>query len=460
MTSLFGRLWLSYLVVMALTLAATVAIGFGVAFERAQTVNALMPSAFVQPARKAVATGGTDGLLRWIVEERHLHPELQLYFVDQFGRELLSREVRGRQLPSASGNLEPVVTAPNGTAYKMIVRRTQTFAITFGDFLLAPEVFVGLILIISGSGCALVARFLTRPIEELRTGVRTIAAGDIRTRLAPALLNRRDELGSLSRDFEKMIESLESMMASKEELLRDVSHELRSPLARLKLAASLAKQGVSAGSEDEFGVIEREVDRIDRMVGEILRYSRLSDRGPPIGADAIDLADLLEEVVGDAHIEASSAQKSLHVVTSCPATVQGDVALLRSALENVLRNAIRFAPKHGRIELRMTVAGRVARIEVSDEGPGIPDQDLEKIFMPFFRGEGSSGTGLGLAIARRAVLLHGGDIRAANRPGCGLSVRLELPAATALRGDAIVTKEYSLPGLDSNNDQRINSDGE
>ena len=429
MTSLFGRLWLSYLVVMALTLAAAVAIGFGVALERARTVNELTPTLFAQPARAALAAGGTDGLLRWIVEERHLHPELQLYFVDRSGRELMSREVRGRQLPGAGGNLEPVVAAPNGTAYRLIVRRTQTFAVTLGDFLLAPEVLIGVVLIISGFACALLARFLTRPIEQLRAGVRTIAAGNIQTRLAPSLLNRRDELGSLACDFNRMIESLESMIASKEELLRDVSHELRSPLARLRLAASLAKQAANAGSEGEFDMIEREVERIDRMVGEILRYSRLSDGGPPIGSEAVDLAGLLEEVVGDAHIEAGEAQKTLQIATSCRAIVQGDVALLRSALENVVRNAIRFAPRKGRIELRLTLVERAARIEVSDDGPGILQQNIERIFLPFFRGEGSNGAGLGLAIARRAILLHGGDIRAANRPESGLSVQIELPLA-------------------------------
>lgn len=431
MTSLFGRLWLSYLLVIALTLGAAAAIGFGVAVNRARSVNELTPVSFAQPAQLALTAGGTDGLLHWLVEERHLHPELQLYFIDQSGRELMSRQVRGHELPGVEGGVEPVVTAANGSAYRLIVRRTQNVAVTVGDFLLAPEVVIGIVLIISGVGCALLARVLTRPIEQLRTGVRTIAAGDIRTRLAPALLRRRDELGSLARDFGRMIESLEAMMASKEELLRDVSHELRSPLARLRLAASLAKQEANAASEGEFDTIEREVERIDRMVGEILRYSRLSDRGPPIGSQAVDLTELLEEVVGDAHIEAGEARKSIQIVTSCRATVEGDAALLRSAVENVLRNAIRFAPRNGRIELHMGSVGKAARIAINDDGPGIPDQDVGKIFMPFFRGEGSNGAGLGLAIAQRAVLLHGGDIRAANRPGGGLSVQIELPLASA-----------------------------
>ena len=437
MTSLFGRLWLSYLLVIALTLGAAAAIGFGVAVNRARSVNELTPISFAQPAQMALTTGGTDGLLRWLVEQRHRHPELQLYFVDQTGRELMSREVRGRELPGMNGGVEPVVTARNGSAYRMIVRRTQNFAITVGDFLLAPEVLIGIVLAISGAGCALLARFLTRPIEQLRTGVRTIAAGDIQTRLAPALLRRRDELGSLARDFGRMIESLEGMMASKEELLRDVSHELRSPLTRLRLAASLAKQEASAGSESEFDTIEREVERIDRMVGEILRYSRLSDHGPPIGSQAVDLAELLEEIVEDAHIEAGEARKSIQIVNSCRANVQGDVALLRSAIENVLRNAIRFASRNGRIELCMGSAAGVVRIEVNDDGPGIPDEDVGKIFMPFFRGEESNGAGLGLAIARRAILLHGGDIRAVNRPGGGLGVQIELPLASTLEAGCV-----------------------
>ena len=431
MTSLFGRLWLSYLVVIALTLGAAAAIGFGVAVNRSRSVNELTPISFARPAQMALATGGTDGLLRWLVEQRHRHPELQLYFVDHSGRELMSRQIGGRELPGTNGGVEPVVTARNGSSYRMIVRRTQNFAITVGDFLLAPEVLIGIVLAISGVGCAVLARFLTRPIEQLRTGVRTIAAGDIRTRLAPALLRRRDELGSLARDFGRMIESLEAMIASKEELLRDVSHELRSPLTRLRLAASLAKQEANAASESEFETIEREVERIDRMVGEILRYSRLSEHGPPIGSQAVDLTELLEEVVADAHIEASEARKSIQIVSSCRAEVQGDVVLLRSAIENVLRNAIRFASKNGRIELRMGSVGGLIRIEVDDDGPGIADQDVGKIFMPFFRGEASNGAGLGLAIARRAVLLHGGDIRAANRPGGGLSVQIEVPLASA-----------------------------
>jgi two-component system OmpR family sensor kinase len=431
MNSLFARVWLSYLLVIALTLAATAAIGFGLAIERAETVDKLSPISFAPEARAALSAGGTDGLLRWIVEQRHVHPELQLYFFDRSGRELMSRKVAGRVLPGPAGGLEPLVSARDGPGYKMIVRRTQDIAPTLGDFLLAPEVTVGLVLAISGLGCVLLARFLTRPIEQLRTGVRTIASGDMETRLAPALLRRRDELGSLARDFERMIESLETMIASKEELLRDVSHEIRSPLARLRVAASLARREAGAAGEFEFDRIDREVERIDAMVGEILRFSRLSDGRPALGSEAFDLAELLEETAGDARIEARAAHKELRLNAVCRVVAKGDPAILRSALENVLRNAIRFAPPDSRIEVSLEKVGLMARIEVLDRGPGVPQSDVDRIFDPFFRGENSGGAGLGLAIARRAVLLHGGEIRAQNRTDGGFKMQIVLPILDA-----------------------------
>ena len=308
----------------------------------------------------------------------------------------------------------------------MIVRRTRSLVFAIGDVVFQPIVLLALTIVIDGVISFYLARYLSRPIEHLRARVRILASGDLQSSVETSLMNRQDELGSLARDFERMVTSLREIIASKEELLRDVSHELRSPLARLRVATGLARQGSAGICPDEFDRIDLEVRRLDTMIGQILRFFRLGTNPAP-ALELLDLRELLEEAVEDANLEAAAQKKSLRLWASVPPPFRGDRMMLLSAIENVLRNAVRFAPAQSTIEVELASISGAARIAVSDLGPGVPTADLRRIFEPFFRASSTGSVGLGLAIAERIIASHGGTISATNRPEGGLRVELVLP---------------------------------
>lgn len=426
MKSLFARIWLSYWLVMALTLGAAVALALGMAVKRAGETDRLSQGALAAGAQAALSRGGRDALNGWIVGERHERPELMIYFVEPGGRELLSRSIEGRPLPALQGAPPPRIVARDGTAYRMLVRRISSLSFSLWQVTTTPYALLFLAIVISGLGCALLAHHLTRPLVALRAGVRRLAGGALETRMPPALTGRRDELGFLARDFNHMADELREMIATREALLRDVSHELRSPLSRLRVAAGLARQGGPVANGPQFERIDREVERLDAMIGQILRFSRLGG-GPGPSHGPVDLAALVEEIADDARIEATAAGKSVDLQVAARPSLAGERALLRSAVENVVRNAILYADEASAVRIAIAQENGHASILVEDEGPGVAAGDLPMIFEPFFRSGAGEGTGLGLAIARRIVDLHGGTISANNRRPRGLSVRIDLP---------------------------------
>lgn len=425
MRSLFAQLWLAFTLVMALTLAAAFGVTFALAVKRANSLDQLSPVAVAQSAQAVLSSKGRRGMAGWTVDEVHRQPEIQVYFVNSAGQELLDRAIRGQPLPGAAGQPTVTVKAPDGMVYRVLIRRTRGVVFDLWNIFLQPWVLLGLALTISGIGCAWLAWRLTRPILQLREGVRAVAAGDLAVRLGPGIAARRDELGGLARDFGQMTSDLQALIASKEELLRDISHELRSPLARLRLAAGLARRGPRT-NEEAFERIDREVERLDSMIGQILRFSRLG-AGLAVALEPLDLTELLEETVEDARIEADSKAVGLQLIADGPAWLSGDKGQLRSALENVLRNAIRFSPSGSQVEVRLTRSAQEARVEVSDGGPGLRDADLARVFEPFYRADPADGVGLGLAITARILGLHGGRVSARNLPHGGLCVEMVLP---------------------------------
>jgi two-component system OmpR family sensor kinase len=292
------------------------------------------------------------------------------------------------------------------------------------NVLLQPYTLIALAVLISGAGSALLARYLTRPVSRLREGVRGFAGGNLDTRMDTSLRGRCDELGALARDFDRMATNLRALIASKEELLRDVSHELRSPLARLRVAASLARRG--SREARQFDRIDCEVERLDAMLGQLLRFSRLATAPRPVLED-VSLSDIAEECVADAAVEAAVAQKNIELSLLQDVRVRGDRSMLRSAIENVLRNAVRFAPGKSRIHVVLGRSGDSAAISIADCGPGVAKEHLTEIFEPFFRASAGDGVGLGLSIAQRIVTIHGGTISASNGAAGGLRVTLFLP---------------------------------
>lgn len=293
------------------------------------------------------------------------------------------------------------------------------------------------ILVVSGLVCYGLARQLTRRLLEIRRASRRLAEGDLAVRIAPQLGELDDEATALARDLDQMAERIDALLGAQQRLLRDVSHELRSPLARLTIALELARQEAKGEAGEYHDRIAREAELLSRLIGEILTLTRLEGEAKPQRqADALDLSELVREVAEDADFEARPSQRRVEVISGDRITLLGYGEILRRAVENVVRNAVRFAPVESAVEVRLErglLEGRpVARLDVRDRGPGVPDSYLKDIFQPFFRvsesrDRRSGGTGVGLAITERAVRLHGGSVMARNADGGGLIVSIALP---------------------------------
>jgi two-component system sensor histidine kinase CpxA len=290
--------------------------------------------------------------------------------------------------------------------------------------------------VVIGVASYLLARSLSAPIRALRAATRRLAAGDLSARVGPALGGRRDESAELGREFDRMAERVESGVEARKRLLRDVSHELRSPLARLGVALELARRSAGARAGPDLDRIEKEAERLNQLIGQLLGLAALE--GAAAGAEpvTVDLDGLLREVVRDAAFEAGARGVAVRFEGAGGTTLQGVPELLRRALENVVRNAVRFTAEGSAVEVALQRQGDRVRVCVRDHGPGVPEAALEELFQPFYRvaearDRQSGGAGIGLAITEQAVRLHGGSVRAENAPGGGLRVTVELPAGAA-----------------------------
>jgi len=285
--------------------------------------------------------------------------------------------------------------------------------------------------VVSLGFAALLAWYFAQPIRTLRRAFEATAGGRLETRIGTGMGTRRDELADLGSDFDRMAERLQQLIDGQRRLLHDVSHELRSPLARLQAAADLMRQQPERAPEFA-GRIEHDVARMDRLVGELLALARLDAGINDAAREAVDLGELVERIAEDARLEAEFLGCRLDVHRDGAVTVDGDPELLHRAIENVLRNALRHSPRGGTVSLAVRRQGGQARVVVADEGSGVPADELDAIFAPFFRAanaEPFAGHGLGLAITRSVAELHGGTAAARNLPGGGFVVTLSLPAA-------------------------------
>ncbi|MGA9618329.1 ATP-binding protein [Serratia proteamaculans] len=271
---------------------------------------------------------------------------------------------------------------------------------------------------------------LTRPMRKLRDGFDRVAQGDLSVRLFPAMRRRHDELSEVARDFDSMAERLELLVSAREQLLHDVSHELRSPLARLQLAIGLARQN-EGNVENSLQRIEHEAGRLDKMIGELLALSRAESNSLP-DEEYFDLYGLVDAVVSDARYEAQipGVEIVLQASSDVDYTVKGNAELMRRAVDNIVRNALRFSSHGQRVTVVLTRIEQRFQIEVSDQGPGVEESKLSSIFDPFVRVKSAmsgKGYGLGLAITRKVVLAHGGQVEARNGEQEGLVITLRIP---------------------------------
>ncbi|MFK7966708.1 MAG: ATP-binding protein [Burkholderiaceae bacterium] len=294
------------------------------------------------------------------------------------------------------------------------------------------------------------AWYLARPIRALRDGFEAVAAGKLDTRVSPQIGARRDELADLGRNFDQTTARLQQLIQSQQRLLHDVSHELRSPLARIQAAIGLLDQSPDRVAELT-GRIEQESARLDTLVGEILTLSRLNDQGHTTSHQTFDLNDLLADLLIDARFEAEAAGKSVALTGEVNASVLGDQGLIQRACENLIRNAIRYSPEGKTVDIivseseerasqtlgesslqessNATKEGHWVAIEICDRGPGMAESELRAVLEPFARGRHThaDGFGLGLAIANRAAQIHGGSLELVNREGGGLCARFAWP---------------------------------
>jgi len=296
----------------------------------------------------------------------------------------------------------------------------------------------GAILLSSGLVCYAMARYLLAPVTTLSEATRSLALGDLGVRVSGRLGARRDELADLGEDFDFMAGRLGELLDHQRQLLSDISHELRSPLARLSVALGLARQRAGETASDSLDRIEQESERLNAMIGELLVLTRLDDPRNLPEQEIVDLGALVGEVCADGDYEASSTGRRVEVDPLPAVRVHGYAQLLRRAMENVVRNAIRYTPEGTSVSVSL-VAGPgpdTATISVTDQGSGVPEETLSSLFEPFYRvgdarDRASGGTGLGLSISERAVRAHGGTIRASNRSEGGLEVEITLPTARA-----------------------------
>ena len=405
-------------------------------------------SQVIQNAPRAVDTFEQSGpaALAAMFQNTEKNSGIEPTLFDENGRELSGRAVppgavelvattaQSREMEVNFGRnmlvARPVV-GPKGSRYTYVAYIPRP---PFQLSLQSLAIRLLIVLVIGGIFCYWLARYLTTPLFKLRTTTNQLAEGDFSARVATNLSKRRDEVGQLGRDFNTMAERLESMVKAQQRLLGDISHELRSPLARLGVALGLARQRSGPEATGHLDRIERESDNLNEMISQLLTLTRLESGTDGRKRSEVDLDALVREVSDDADFEARSLNRSVQVVASDKCSINGVEDLLRSAVENVVRNAVRFTPEGTAVEVALRKQNgsgdNFAVISVRDRGHGVPAESLEKIFRPFYRTEDArdrqsgGGTGLGLAITERAVRMHGGTVQAANSPEGGLAVEM------------------------------------
>jgi two-component system sensor histidine kinase CpxA len=358
--------------------------------------------------------------------------------------ELASRAAKNKvtqfNVSSTSLVVAQQVITPAGHPYVYVARLPRT-----PISLRTQALRLLVVLLTGGLFCYGLGRYLTTPIRKLRGTTHEFADGNLAARVSSRLVKRHDEIGQLGRDFNQMAERIESMVAAQHRLLGDISHELRSPLARMSVALELARNRAGSEAGSALNRIERESETLNEMIGHLLTLTRLESGTRGLQQTEVDLAQLVREVAEDADFEAQSRNRSVLIVTCDECSTMGTEELLRSAIENVVRNAVRYTAEGTQVEITLRAGNRIggngasanetgagAVISVRDHGDGVPDEVMEKIFRPFYRTEDardreSGGSGLGLAIASRAVRLHGGTVSAANAKDGGLEVTIKLP---------------------------------
>jgi two-component system sensor histidine kinase CpxA len=324
-----------------------------------------------------------------------------------------------------------VVVSPSGKQYIFAARFRQPGASP--PFFTSSPTGIAVSVLIAGLVCYLLGLYLISPLKKLQSTVKAFAEGDFEARVSPELLKRRDEIAELGREFDHMAERIAALISSQKRLLADISHEVRSPLARLSVALELARKNSGGKAVPALDRIEQEAERVNKLVGQLLALTSLESGAERVPPETVALEELLQLVIDDAAFEARPLNREVKALHVEKCRVQGSSELLHSAIENVVRNAVRHTEPGTAVEVSLEWRMERAILTVRDHGPGVPEPELQHIFEPFYRvsearERSSGGVGLGLSIAERTAKLHGGSIRAENTAD-GLRVTIELPLA-------------------------------
>ncbi|HZQ19374.1 MAG TPA: ATP-binding protein [Terriglobales bacterium] len=450
MKSLFLKIFLSFWLAQALFVA--VAILATVAMRPTRHISAIeaLQTKFLNDAIAAYEAGGEEHLreyLRSIRDSQHIRAVL---FRD--GESLLGHTVPPWFVEVAQGRRHTTDTVLGRLNPRFQMLRVSTTGSDGHDYMLVIELppgqnaffgpngvpFLGIIIAVLTSGlvCYFLARFLTSPVTRLREATQRLASGDLSARVGARGSSGGDEVSQLVHDFDLMAEQIEKLVNAQSRLLKDISHELRSPLARLSVALELARQRTGPEAQSILDRISLESSRMNELIGSLTTIARLESGASTVRKQAVDLEELVQEVARDAAFEAQARNTQVECEILDELPVAGDPALLRSAIENVVRNATRYTREGTAVKIRAerakSGASEEAIIRIQDSGPGVPAGELGKIFQPFYRiddarGRSTGGVGLGLAITDQAIRLHGGSVRASNSPEGGLLVEIHIP---------------------------------
>jgi two-component system sensor histidine kinase CpxA len=450
--SLLLKIFLSFWLIIVVTFATAGVAGFLYAERMRDAIENFEVGESMLAASAALDSGGRKGLADWVRSDPTPRA-ITLFVLDEGGHDILDRRVpfglarafrRHREHPRRHEfdgrdprNLRrsrphPQLVAADGSVYTFFV--TPSRGLHAAGTATDPRWLLFFIaLVVSGVVSWFLATTISGPVRKLRDATVALAGGDLAVRVAESVGKRRDELGTLGRDFDAMAENLQRAATRQTELSRNISHELRSPLARIRVAIELAKQ--KSGDMPEFERLDNEAKRLDGLIGQILSYTKL-DASPDTEAAPVELADLVHEVVENVNYECKAEGiDGVSVIAQINASpvVHGHAEALTSAIENIVRNAVHHSPPDSEVKIRLGQEGDEVSIDVRDSGPGVDETELDRLFEPFFRTRKSSeskdarGTGLGLAIAERAVSVNRGSISARNHPDGGLLVRIALP---------------------------------
>ena len=461
MQNLFVKIFLGFIVVVilvgtSLETSSILANYFEVRWQ--MVLHSIMPMEAEKCARMYEQSG--KQAVQEYLDELQAAKSVRFYFLDEDGNPLLDRGAPAFILKMAANkealnetarqNLSLVnpkqgiamrlVAGPSGKKYVLAFQQPPTLIMPVSQAVGTHPYIRLLVVALLGAGlCFILARHITKPITRLRAATAEIASGKLKTRVDRSVRRRHDEIGTLGRDFDRMAEQIDTLVSAQRELLGDVSHELRSPLARMIVALGLLKHCSPDEAAEYVNRINTEAERLDKMIGQLLTLTRIESGSELAQRETFDFTNLVQEVAADGDFEARAHNREVKVTRADACSVSGIPEMLRSAIENVVRNAIRYTAEGSAVEIsleRTNDERAKALLRIRDHGPGVPKIMLTNIFLPFQRVPeanemNSQGSGLGLAITDRAVRLHDGTVGALNATDGGLIVEIDLPISEA-----------------------------